>query len=316
MQGDTASLTVPNLAPAPDGLRYQAWLVRIKGRNWRIFGEVVPEADGTGQVFLLSTDENLHTLYDAVVISLETDDGMRGESPQGEVVYSGVLPIAVSEAFYQIFMRWTPPNSTINPDGLSLYAILKGEYTFAEDHANRTLQAANRGFVPGMRLHAEHVYNILEGSDLDINNEDVGASQGYDSNNPSTLQIGLIPALIAVNELLFNAAGSAALSSEGLNALLEMQTCADNALFWSQDAFERAVALANAQQGQDFSTEVNTWYNEILVILQGQDVDQNGEVQALENECGIEGLLRYSVPVATLSLREGLDPALAGLLPS
>ncbi|MFP4322304.1 MAG: anti-sigma factor, partial [Anaerolineales bacterium] len=295
--GDTVVLTATGLAPLPAGEAYNAYLYAPDTQRWLRLGEIPIDGGGNG-VVTFTGNQSLYPTYSAMAISVEPAGSVHSP-PLGDILYSGALNTAKREALTQIFGQWTPEDPAQNPRNQSLIAIARAEYGFAEDHANFALIDSQRGFAPGTRVHAEHVYNILQGGEEDIN-----ADNSF-GNNPSNLQVGLLVALNAINDLLIEAAIADGVNAERQALVVNVQTCANNALVWSQSAFMLAEEFAVIQDIGDTLSRIETWYADIVPIGPGQDRDEDGIIQPIEGECGIDSIETFAPGISIIDIEEG-----------
>lgn len=303
--GDTALITTRGLPVVSDDQSYFAWLLNRNTNTWLGLGELSLDTTGAG-VVTFTANESLHINYTGIAITQEDASAPSNEPTLDSIVFSGLLPAQKAFALQQIFVAWTPEDAGQNPNGGSLLSIAESEYGFAQDHANFALADANRNFAPGVRVHAEHVYNIINGGDIDINGD---SSFG---NNPSNLEIGLLTAVNEMNNALIEAAVAEGVNNERQAQIVRVQTCAANALVWAQIASTRAETFAQLQDIGDQAPEIQTWFDELVPILPGQDNDQDGIVQAVEGECGLEGIEQFAVDLNVVDIQDGVVPELTG----
>jgi hypothetical protein len=295
--GDTIILNVAGLMPPPEDQGYLGWLYsRIEDR-WLALGPITLDGSGSGEIQLTPTAASgLHARFNAVALSLEAN-AERPTVPQGPILYSGAIPDTSANALYQILVEWGAESVA----GMSLLDIARIELAFAEDHAARAVTSANSGSVPEMHVSSEHVYNILQGGEQDIN--------GDGSNtNPSDLKFGLFPATTAMSNVLVEAAFAEGIDAEHQMQLLALQACANNAAVWSE------VALVNASQFASIEdvdlTLIEDWYAGILQIGPGQDTNDNAQIEGIDGECGLNNIEDFAVSVNSITILEGIAPSL------
>lgn len=298
--GDTVVFSTQQIQQPEANQVYQAWLYSSQDNRWLALGTLPVDVFGEAVLTFTSADsENLYTSYDGAAVSLEPS-GTTPAAPS-QILYSGVLLPEVSSALQQILVAWTPDDPNLNPRGLSLVDIARDEFSFAADHADRALSGAARGSGPNTRVHAEHVYNILNGTVDDINGDN---SSG---NNPSNLKVGLLPALTALDDLLIAALNAPGITPEQQAQIVTVQTCAENSLFALDPLVEQAQQFANVQDSEitNMVASLQTWRDAIAPLGPGQDVDGDSVIEPIEGECGIEGVRRFALFMNIILFSEG-----------
>jgi hypothetical protein len=296
--GDTAVLAAEGLDPAGAGNSYTVWLYNSQDDHWKRLGTLAADTFGTGSLTYTAPDgESMYQSYDGVALSVEAS-GTEPETPT-EVRYSGRLPEVVANALHEILGEWS--NTELNPREMSLFDIAMAEYGVGEDHANRALVAAERDSIGGARTHAEHAYNIMHGGETDINDD------GSNDGNPSNLDIGLLVALEEMLNLLVAAEQDAAVSPELQFQVATVNSCVFNALLWTETALEEAQTYATLSElGEGDVSAMQNWYETIVVpIGPGMDADEDGIIEPIEGECGIEGMRDFGVLLNVMALEEG-----------
>lgn len=296
--GDTVVLNVKELTPPTEGQLYRGWLYNQQEQRWLAIGTVPVDVFGEGTITFTSPEgESLYTDFDAVAISLETPDSTL-ESPT-TIAYSGVLSAEVIHAMQQLLVAWT--DAERNPEALSLVDIATAEFEVANDHAGRALSGAERGAGPNVRTHGEHVYNILNGTTEDVNND------GSSGTNPSNLKIGLLTALTEIDNLLLAAQNAAGITSEQQAQLVTVLTCAENALFPLEGLIEQARTFANVRDADVASilSDIQVWTQALAPLGAGIDADGDNAIEPVEGECGIQGIREFALFMNTITLSEG-----------
>ena len=156
--GDTINLQLVGVDQPSDGNRYVVWLKNTDSEEVLNIGEIV--IDATGQGILIYTDEEqrmLPSIYNSIAITEETSVNV--ESPEGEIVYYGEVPIELTQALFEIFVS--------SPDGFNEKGLLDGALTEASTAQNHAGLAAGARSLGSMQTHAEHTINIINGTQED-----------------------------------------------------------------------------------------------------------------------------------------------------
>lgn len=297
-------------APAADRT-YVAWMSSSADPEIvRRLDEVQVDALGNGLVNYIDPDgSNLATMYNWVFVTDETDAA--SDAPAGTRLYTGSVPIELTDTLYEMFTSSPdgipPANSgTPRPTANPLYgpeptrvgelpgSLLDGaitEATIAQRHAGLAANAQNLG---ELRLHAEHTINILLGTrdDYDGNGDGANPGRGF----------GLPHFLTSVNALLDIVATAPSATPYLQTRLGAVRTCIANVEGWAAELIGleeqsfTAADLAGVSQQQVRSTELAT------LILEGEDLNRNGAVEAFEGECGLEQIETFALESAAMAI--------------
>lgn len=157
---DQFILNLNHVPRPPDGQAYQGWLVGDDGTTTSL-GVLNLNPDGSLSLEWNSPgSENLLSRYARFQLTLEPTAG--SPSPTGEVVLAGSLEGESLAAARRLFVRNEgEPGTPLN----TAFALgLKAQTDVAVQHVQNAANAAAIGALPEMRVHLEHVINILEGA--------------------------------------------------------------------------------------------------------------------------------------------------------
>ena len=156
---DAVTYTMSGLAAPSEGKAYVGWLVSDDNALKLSTGAMTPGADGTvTHVFDHEspgyTGVNLIGTYSKIVVT-EEDSQARFDTPLGPSLFSHEVPLGAMAHIRHLLTHW--------PEGTDkgILTNLKEQLTIAHFHA--TLASTSQG-LGGVRQHAEHVINIIEGS--------------------------------------------------------------------------------------------------------------------------------------------------------
>jgi serine/threonine protein kinase len=277
--GDALSLRVEGLGrPGADSV-YVAWLINTDDGSTLNLGTLVVDAQGDGALSFTDADaRTLPALFNAVGVSRE-ERGFTGEEPVGEIVYSGSVPIEVSQVLYEIFVT--------SEDGLNDGSLLDGaitEATFAAQHAGLASGSTNIG---GIQLHTEHAINILRGETVDYNGNGRGENPGRG--------VGVYAFLDKIESLLTEATSAPGATIEIQTNAEFIRVCLENTrvradqvvelgmTFFEADDFE--AILDDAAESSEIAEQIRTGY----------DLNQNGIIEPFEGECGLDQIEEFGV---------------------
>jgi hypothetical protein len=153
-------LLLTGLAAAPDGQAYQGWLKSSDGALLGL-GQLAPAGDGSLAFEWTSpTGENLLSRYTSFEITLEPADG--SDAPTGPAAYQGMMTDEQVASVRLLFVTNTAEPAT--PLNAPFIPGLLTEMEVAIQHIQNAQNAEAIGAAQEMRVHLEHVINILEGS--------------------------------------------------------------------------------------------------------------------------------------------------------
>jgi len=157
---DQFVLNLTGVPAPPDGQAYQAWLIADDGATTSV-GVVSPGPDGSLTLAWNSPNsENLLGRYAHFQLSLEPAAGSPG--PGDQVVLAGDLEGEALPHARRLFVKNEGEPAT--PLDTAFALGLKAQADVAVQHVQNAANAAAIGALPEMRLHLEHVVNILEGA--------------------------------------------------------------------------------------------------------------------------------------------------------
>jgi hypothetical protein len=158
--GDQFVLSMVDVPAPPGGQAYQGWLVGDDGALTDV-GVLNLNPDGSVNLAWNSPNsENLLSRYARFQVTLEPAGG--SASPSGPVVLAGGLDGEVLTAARRLFVR--NDAEPVTPLNTAFTLGLKAQTDVAVQHVQNAVNAAAIGAMPEMRVHLEHVVNILEGA--------------------------------------------------------------------------------------------------------------------------------------------------------
>lgn len=286
--GNIVNVAVEGLASLNEGEVYAVWMVNTETGETLSIGEIAPSAFGEGVLTYTDDEERmLPAYYNSVYLTREE---FVGDEPTGDILYSGGIPIEASNSLYAIFVA-----SEDGFDGGSLVDAARTEAGFAEQHAGLAARATSIG---GLRSHAEHTINILNGTEEDYNGDERGSNPGRG--------VGVYFFLDRIEEHL-NEAATAPNSSVELQTNVELiRVCSQNVRIWADRVIELELELleeeediANVEQQATESTELTN------AMTEGIDANGDGTVGPFEGECGLNQMPGFGIEIGAVTLVEG-----------
>ena len=157
---DQFVLNLTGVPTPPDGQAYQGWLVGDDGTTLSI-GVLSLNPDGAVALEWNSpTGENLLARYARFEVTLEATEGIPSQT--GQVVLAGGLGGETLAKARRTFVKNEGEPAT--PLDTALALGLNAQTDIAVRHVENAVNAAAIGALPEMRIHLEHVVNIIEGA--------------------------------------------------------------------------------------------------------------------------------------------------------
>lgn len=304
--GDTITVTIDQLPALPSGEQYAAWMLdNMEGDVLPLGGLEIGDG-GRGTVTMTGTD-SLATHYHRVFITREGEP--LPEMPVGAIVFEGEIPVDVVNALHEIFSASpdglpatagstsssSEPGSEDYEDSSTLNAgssLLEGarvEAELAQRHAGLAAGATN---VSGMHTHAEHTINILLGTQDDLDGSGSGQNPGRG--------VGAATFFDRIDAQLEIAAASA--PPEIQRQLESIRVCVANTRSWMGEVISLERELLASDSLEAVAEQMRTSTERTLAIMDGVDLNENGEIEAFEGECGLYQLYFIGISAADFSL--------------
>jgi serine/threonine protein kinase len=285
--GDTINLTANNLAPLPAGEGYAVWLLNTDNDAISPAGLLRVDAVGNGVLTFTDADgQILPTLYNALQITREE---AQEDTPQGDVVYSGVVPVQVTGALGQILVG--------SPDGIDGGSLLDGLMSEADIGRQHAGLAANADNVGGLHQHAEHTINILLGTHDDYNGDGNGQNPGRG--------IGIGFFLDKIDQALGEAANQPDATQSLQNQSELIRICVQNTRNRMGDIVALEREMLEAASPEDAKQQATDSTALAQQMIEGYDLNHNGQIDPFEGECGIQQIATFGVLVGNINIVAG-----------
>ena len=308
-----------NRAEAPeDGTHYEGWLGTDDGSAFRKIGTISLNEAGVNQATLTDpTQTNLLQDHNRVIVTQETNDS-EVDKPTGKVVYSSVFPpqsiipvrkllvsdeiLPLQDALIQGLWYYSGYYVTISING-DEESNITGLRTAWEDEDEVTL-----------RMRTEEIINQIVGDQSDqfqdydkdgtIDNTagDI-ATDGYGA-FPNGSNNGYIQETSHEAKLAADATDSTA--NIRLNGE-QLQICIQNMDGRLNLVLQSALELNATTFGPDMEPIITDLETLADVLLNGNDVDGNGLVDATSGECGANDAYTFAYAMAEMYLYPGED---------
>jgi len=294
--GDTAQLEVLAMSPPAPGQHYVAWLQNMGDGSTALLGSLALDDSGAGSLTYTDPEGRLLlSLFDTLIITEETGDAA---SSPGTIHYTGHLPTSLTLALTEMLVKTSSLPETVTstasygPAVKPLNSLLDGafaEATVGQMHTGLAARAPNLG---AMYIHAEHTINIMLGTRDDYNGNGRGENPGR--------KIGVPFFLDHIDELL-----SAAVSDTPASAEIQgIMACNRNIRNWMNRviALEHELLAASdivsVEPQKTESTQLATF------MLEGTDLDEDGQIELIEGECGLQQVSAAALRLASMPIIE------------
>ena len=309
--GDTVQLQVNGLALPPAGENYVVWLTNTRNDASLKVGDLRLDPLGSGQLDL-TTDPLLPIRYNAVIVTEESGDT---EAPTGEVVYSGSVPAEVMNGLWEILITspdGIPPSeeeATAEAAATEEYAtdeapsitrnssLLAGALREAEIAQQHAGLAANSTTAGSLHTHAEHTINISNGTREDYNGNGRGENPG--------LGYGIAYFTDRIQNKL-NEIANAPNATRTMQSQVELiRVCIVNVENWMNDVVSLESELLATEDLTTVQTQMAESTARAAAIVEGVDLNGNGQIEPFEGECGLRQINEFGVSVGNIDLVAG-----------
>jgi len=316
---DQITISLNNVEFPEDGTHYEGWLVSDDGNTIRKVGAILLNDAGVGQVILIDPDQqNLFQNFHQVIITQETD-GIEINQPAGKVVYSSIFPSESLIHLRNLLAAYSDvPNNLALIQGLWYYSGYYVTISINGDNDTKTvglMEAFKNGDEATVRTRTEEIINQIVGnlSDqfLDYNNDGTVDNTAGDSiltdgfgSFPNGTQNGYIQETTLQAKLSSDAIDSTPnirTNSEKLQICIQNMDARLNLILQS------ALRLNETSVGPEMEPIITDL--EILGnnLLNGNDTDGNGLVEAVTGECGANDAYTLAYLMADMLLYPGED---------
>jgi tRNA A-37 threonylcarbamoyl transferase component Bud32 len=312
---DRVTIILNNPETPEPGTHLEAWLRNNETSIVRKIGTIRITSSGAGLLeFTDSNGGNLFGNFDEVFITVEDDDSTSA-TPPGSIAYSSRFP---PQAL--VHVREVLVESSATPDNL---AIMQGLYYYSASYIDISINgnaldpeyvgmvaAYENGDEGMLRKRMEEVINLIVGASSDIYRDydndgffDTNDGDGYGS-HPNGEQAGYLQAMIVNVKQVSDAEDSTPnmrLYSDSI------QTCVQNMEGWTNQLLALALQLALTSFGPDMEPIIEEMSELSDRLLTGEDVNQDGLVEPIPGECGVNLAYEYGWYMADMSIFIGDD---------
>lgn len=279
---DQATLIAQAMPAPPAGNQYEIWLVN--GGERLPLGILSVDGEGRGSLLYDSPQaKNLLADYGAVEVTINTGSSSDANGSD-RVAYFYALPEAGL-----VYLRGLMVSAPTTPNQIGLIHGLAESANQLEQEARELLANYEGGNEADTRKNAEAMLNLLVGDqsqdhkdwngDHQITNP--GDGYGFLLNGD---RLGYVQAVYSHADYAVNAAGSTRnIIVNGEN----VKICTQNLARWAPELREQLLAILNADSLSDTGPAIQRAASLADQILNGIDLNEDGNVEAVSGECGV-----------------------------
>jgi hypothetical protein len=271
-RSDSVRVDVENL-PAQQGAGIFAWLAGANN-EFLLLGELKPQSNNRANLtFSDPQRRNLLGLFERITITAET--GTPGARPAGKELMRDEIPGPPMVHIRHLTSRFEEtPNQTPLAIGLLSQAAL------AADHANLAKLALNANDFAGVKLHLEHVVNIIEGE----KGQNFGDLNGDEKRDNPGDGFGLLNyARVASEHAQFAADAAPRDETIGLHAG-HVKVSTQNVTTWTTQARDLALQGSKAANIGATRGPIEQIADLLAGSLEGRDSNKDGKVDPIPGE--------------------------------
>ncbi len=275
---DMLVVELPNLPALSEEEVYEGWLVTDDGSVKLSVGVFAADEEGdVSHTYTHPDHMNLASIYDKFVITVEPIDDTDPD-PSSVVPFSDSTPAGAMVHLRHMLYSWPPnPNYTSGPNEGIPKGITVGLWEQTNVGLIHTTLAVNSTTLDDVKLHAQHVINIVEGTE--------GANFDISFGNPGD---GFGVFNYAADARTHAELAVAGAPSDFTVGLFEPQVSesSDNVANWA--GLARDMALTATKQNSIVTAKVFMTNAQTLMgrALSGWDADRDGTIEPILGEGG------------------------------
>lgn len=295
---DQATLIAQAMPPAPAGSQYKVWL--LGGEARLPLGILSVDGNGKGELtFNEPQDQNLLGTYSGVEITIEQSPG---SDPNGatNTAYAYALPEA-GLAYMRRLLVSVPDIS----EQSGLIHGLASNTNLINAAARDMLNEQRSSNEAGVKENAESIMNLLVGNKNSLEHKDwndngqvtdPGNGYGFLLNGDN---LGYIQAVYSHADYAINSAGATRnMIINGEN----VKVCTQNLARWVPELRDRIASILDATTLTSMDSVVQRSADLADQMLNGVDLDENGKIDPVSDECGALVAYDYAYHMADMPL--------------
>lgn len=299
---DQVKLSVQGLAPPPEGMQYEVWLLGSETR--RSIGSLTVDETGSGELVFVDRDAaNLLASYGGFEITQEPG-GDVNPLPAGDGVYSGMV---ANEPLMHV--RHLLVSFGNAPDQIGLTTGVMVHAQLIADSIDKAQTAQDNGDLEALKREAEALVNLIDGDggqhfgDLDGDGEVTNPGDGF----------GLLPGSRSTGYIQSSIEHARyAVSAPGANDLMKaaeskLEAAAQNVGGWVALLRDEALVILDSTSLDEAAPHLTQAAAYADLLMHGQDVNGNGMIEAISQEGGADTMYLYAQGMAEMTVVEGMS---------
>jgi serine/threonine protein kinase len=295
---DQANLIAEAMPAPPAGHEYKVWL--LGGEERLPLGVLHVDGSGKGELtFSDPQNQNLLATYSGAEITIEQSPG---PDPNGatNTAYAYALPEAGLA-----YMRRLLVSDPGTAEQIGLIQGLASNAELIDNAAREMLDDHQNGNEAGVKQNAESIMNLLVGNEnrqehKDWNDDgqvtDPGDGYGFLLNGDN---LGYIQGVYSHADYAINSSGATRnMIVNGEN----VKVCTQNLARWVPELRDHMSTILSATTPTGMDSVVQRSADLADQMLNGIDLDENGEVDPAADECGILAAYDYAYHMADMPL--------------
>jgi hypothetical protein len=245
---------------------------------------------GTETQFVDSEGRDLFGVFSGALVTVEESDTV---TEPGVITLQGSIPPSLLPALRELAVQAATPN------GLAFDPGTREQADVLKTHGGLLDQAAKANDYPGMRLHAEHVVNIVVGQ----NNPQYGDLDGNGSTDNPGDGFGVAEYGNGLISLLDQILESPDSSERRKGLATQMRQCVVNVRNYATDTVGLAQTVLAAADPASALVTTDQIFQYTTAAYDGFDQNGNGEIEYIPQECGADQAYQLCKPLTAIELK-------------
>ena len=290
------------MPPSPDGMQYEVWL--LGGETRRSLGVLEVDEGGEGQLeFMDNSGENLLTVFGRFEVTVEPSPDSN-PLPTGDVVYSGAIPPGPL-----VHIRHLLVSFSRTPDRIGLATGVMHSAQAILETAQAMRDALENEDLDELKRQAEGLVNLIEGD----GGEDYGDLDGDGTATDFGDGFGLLPGARSGGYIQTSiehgryAAGTEDATAYIIHQVEGLEVAAQNLGGWAAQMRAAALVILDSADLAANADTVQQIEDLAKLFMNGQDVNDDGHVDAIPDEGGAQTMFYHTRHMADMFVLEGAN---------
>ena len=278
-------LRIAQLPSPAENQRYQAWLRNTDSGQPRLLGQL--DLQGGQAELRGKLPENSLTAFDQLIITLET--GTEGASnPSDSIILRGQFNTLISNTVSNLLSQ------AVDGGKGALFGI-GDQLELAIQHHGFAMEALTADDLASVKVHAEHLVNILDGRSGSFFGDLNGDGQAQNPGDDVGIRVYWMQTADALSALELTSSNQ----RFTLDRLLAIARINLAEIKLASEQANKIFASDTIMEAQPF---LDTVQAQLLVLMNGRDLDNSNTVDPLNGEGGIQITKRFIVQLNEVPL--------------